>query len=51
MMVAKWDAIEEPGRDQLFAGEAVAVKSRRILSRRGRIGVRVRAARGFLGMG
>ena len=34
--------IGEPVRDTLFMGEAVAVKSSVVLSRRGRSGVRVR---------
>ena len=47
-MVVEGDVTGEPRRDQLFAGEAVAVKSWGILSKRGRSRVRVRVLGGSL---
>ena len=45
-MVIRGGVIGETGRDQLLAGEAVVVKSQRILSRRGKSRVRARVVMG-----
>ena len=45
-MAPEGDVSEEPVQDQLLEGEDVAVKSHKILCRRGRSGVRVRVVGG-----